>query len=163
MTDNQGFDRLGLWLASSETCSGFERGLCRWAPGERSMPFLEAWGHTYLAFVKKLDQSTYRFFRHPGDHLRYALNYCYWLLPLEWILWSKHVQFLDLFLVFHGWIPLVELPTRRYSFKAQCMWTVVLLGIFLVYQETPIYGIKTSGVSTESVMYMSPGRVCLMI
>ena len=127
------------------------------------MSALEAWGRAYLAFVKKLDRSTCRFFRRPGHHIRYALNYCYRLLPLQWILWSKHLQFLDLFLVFHGWVPSVELPTRRYGFKAQSVWTVALLGVFLLLIETPIYGIKKPGVSMEMVLYMSPGRVCLVI
>jgi len=127
------------------------------------MSILEAWGHNYLAFVKKLDEKIYYFFCYPYDHLQYAANYYYWLLSLRWILWIKHLKFLDLFLVFHGWIPLVELPTHYHSFHMQCVWTIALLGIFLVFQETPIYGIKMTEVNIESVMYMTPGRVCPII
>jgi hypothetical protein len=126
------------------------------------MPFLKDWGRTYLRFVTKADEKIYCFVQ-DGRQLQNVAKTCTRHLPLPWLLWWRHFQFLDVFLVFHGWVPFVEIPTCKYRFHERCAWTVIVLGIFLLLQETPIYGIERSGMGLEimmqSVLHMSPGSV----
>jgi hypothetical protein len=127
------------------------------------MSILEAWGPTYLRFVTDVDKKIYCFFQHPRRHIQYVARRCKWHIPLPWLLWWRHLGFLDVFLVFHGWVPFVEIPTPKYAFHQRCVWTVIVLGIFLLLQETPIYGIERSDMGLEimmqSVLHMSPGSV----
>jgi uncharacterized membrane protein YeiH len=65
--------------------------------------------------------------------------------------------------MFHGRVPFVEIPTHKYPFHERYMWTVIILGIFLLLQEAPLYGIERPGMGLEimmqSVLQISPGSV----
>ena len=78
------------------------------------MSVLEDWGIAYLTFVKKLDRRAYRFFRRPQLYLQNAFIYFYnRLIPLPWMLYIKRFRVSEFFLLFHGWVPSVELPSRK--------------------------------------------------
>jgi hypothetical protein len=76
--------------------------------------------------------------------------------------------------MFYGWLPFLErrhgvcslnLFNEKVPFKSQVRWTFVTLGVLLLMQQTPIYGLV---VEEEDILFWlrphifsSRGKVCL--
>nr|MDO8098016.1 preprotein translocase subunit SecY [Candidatus Njordarchaeota archaeon] len=67
------------------------------------------------------------------------------------------VRFIDVFGSMARVIPNVKSPDRKVAFREKFGWTVVVLSIFLLMSNIPLYGIKT----TETIDYLYWMRVIL--
>jgi len=67
------------------------------------------------------------------------------------------VRFIDIFGSMARVIPNVKSPDRKVAFREKFGWTVVVLSIFLLMSNIPLYGIKT----TETIDYLYWMRVIL--
>src|SRR5277367_3019381 len=76
------------------------------------------------------------------------------LLPLHWKLYIQQFRILDVFHLFE-WFPYLEQPQKKASqvlvdltvqvrVGARMRWTVLVLGIFLIMEQTPIFGLRVS-------------------
>ena len=63
------------------------------------------------------------------------------------------VRFLDLVSPFTPYIPGVIAPQRKIPFDQRLLWTVVVLLIFLIMSEVPLYGIVSSD-SSDPIMWL---------
>jgi hypothetical protein len=77
------------------------------------------------------------------------------LLPFHWKHYVDRFKVLDLFHIFHGWLPTsVERPTKKVRVNARMRWAVLVLGVFLVMEQIPIYGLRT--VEPDYLMWLRP-------
>ena len=60
------------------------------------------------------------------------------------IYWSYKPEggILDLFRIFHGWIPILEIPKEPIPLRARIAGTSVVLLIFAMMKNTPVYGLR---------------------
>jgi hypothetical protein len=76
------------------------------------------------------------------------------LLPLHWKLYIQQFRVLDVFHLFE-WFPYLAQPQKKASqvlanltvqvrVGARMTWTVLALGVFLVMEQTPIFGLRVS-------------------
>ena len=76
------------------------------------------------------------------------------LLPLHWKFYVQQFRVLDVFHLFE-WFPYLEQPQKKASqvlaaltvqvrVGARMTWTVLALGVFLVMEQTPIFGLRVS-------------------
>lgn len=63
------------------------------------------------------------------------------------------VRFLDLVSPFTPYVPGVIAPQRKIPFNQRLLWTVVVLLIFLIMSEVPLYGIVSSD-SSDPIMWL---------
>jgi hypothetical protein len=97
------------------------------------------------------------------------------LLPLHWKLYIQQFHVLDVFHLFE-WLPYLEQPQKKASqvlsdltvqvrVGARMTWTVLALGVFLVMEQTPIFGLRVSEpdylVSLRPLIASSKGSVAL--
>lgn len=122
---------------------------------------LPDYGSVYLSFLQ--------FCSHfPPIHPAYFNQICdslCSLLPLHWKLYVEQFRFLDVFQVFHGWLPYLEEPQKKVSYflvrltdqvgvDARMTWTVLALGVFFVMEQTPIYGLGL--LETDYLVWLRP-------
>jgi hypothetical protein len=133
----------------------------------RTMQILKEWGSVYLSIVQL---STHLIHLSLSQILRLLIS----SLPLLWSLQILNFRFLDLFQMFHGWLPFLErrhrvcslnLFNEKIPFRSQVRWTFVTLGVLLLIQQTPIYGLVVKEDDNLSWLrpniFSSRGKVCL--
>jgi len=101
------------------------------------------------------------------------------LLPLHWKIYVVQFRILDVFHVFDGWLPYLEKPQKKALLHvltnltvqvrvgARMTWTVLALGVFLVMEQTPIFGLGDAEpdylVWLRPLIASSKGSVSLLV
>lgn len=70
-----------------------------------------------------------------------------------WVEGANVVRFLSLVRPFMSVLPEVSAPERKVPFQQRMMWTAIVLAIFLVSSQIPLYGIMSSD-SSDPLFWM---------
>ena len=102
---------------------------------------------------------------HPAYFIQICDTLCS-LLPLHWKHSVTQFRVLSLCKVFHGWLPYLEQPQkkafdvfsrltrRQVCVRERMTWTVSALGVFLVMEQTPLYGLHE--VELDYLVWLRP-------